>query len=91
MAEELQKLPDEFDLSRPRKALASAMTELNIPYVDLHEQFQIDQRRLFINNDIHLNIVGNQLVADSLPAGWFQESQTTKSTLSADGTAPDEG
>lgn len=62
-----------FDFLRPQRALAEALTAKNIPFVDLYKPFAADPQKKYINNDIHLNLHGNMLVASSLPAVWFKK------------------
>jgi hypothetical protein len=68
----LRKNISDFDLLRLRQSLEKAFLERDIPYRDLTPEFARANRKLFINNDIHINIAGNNLVASSLPPEWFQ-------------------
>ena len=55
-----------FDYDRPRHALAEALTAEDISWFDLHDALLSGEERLYINNDIHLNIEGNRRVAEAL-------------------------
>ena len=80
VAAALQKKPSDFDIVRLREALATSLSQRDIPFVDLHSEFLRAGDRIFINNDIHINIAGNELVASLLPPEWFGEAGLTSAT-----------
>ncbi|MDA0989669.1 MAG: hypothetical protein O3A51_02835 [Verrucomicrobia bacterium] len=73
----LKKKPSDFDFSRLRNALALSLSQRHVPFIDLHSAFLTTNERLFINNDIHVNIAGNELIASSLPVEWFRDDGLT--------------
>lgn len=73
VADALQRKPSDFDIKRLRQALDTALAERDVPFVDLRPDFLAADGTLFINNDIHINIAGNELVASSLPPEWFEK------------------
>jgi len=75
VATKLNRSVSDFDLFRPQRMLAQTLSARGFQFVDLFNVFAEENRRTFINNDIHLNIRGNELVANSIPSEWLGRSQ----------------
>jgi hypothetical protein len=71
VAATLDRQPSEFNRHRLRDDLSQAMSTREVPFYDMFPILETDNRKQFINNDIHLNIWGNELVAKSIPSDWL--------------------
>jgi hypothetical protein len=75
VAMKLNRPVSNFDLLRPQRILTQSLSAKGFGFVDLYNAFADEQRRAFVNNDIHLNIWGNEIVANSIPAEWLRRGQ----------------
>jgi hypothetical protein len=57
---------DEFDAARPTRAIATALDEAGVPYLDLMPAFleRAGQGPLYKPQDTHWNLAGNRLAAE---------------------------
>lgn len=60
------RTPGDFDLTQPTRAIATALDQAGVPYLDLGPAFaaRASQERLYKPQDTHWNLAGNRLAAE---------------------------